>query len=565
MPTEDYAFRGALPRLGPGRPGGRTLSGRARAVRLAACLALVPLLAYAAPEEGHRDEVAPADLPIPDPALEGLEPGVVERLATAREALLSAVESPDAGPTERGRLYGNTGRVFHAHHVFTVAEACYLNAAELAPEETLWPYLLGFLYEDTARFPEARAKYRRVLELDSYHALATLRLARVHLELGEIEPAEKLLADLDSEGDLAAPVHAALGKIATSRGAHAEAAHHYQAALAAQPRASQLHYPLALAYRRLGELDKARQHAGQGGTAKVTIPDRILNDVGSLSVSSQMFLTTGAQALKAKRFDLAGKAFRGAIAVNPENKRAHLNLAVVLAKEGDLDAAEASAREALRLDPEYGFAYFNLGTFSESRGRLPEAMDFYRKALEKDPGNLKANFRLANTLMRAGDYERAAHHYRAAVEIAPALARARYLESLAWIALRRYAAAREVLEEAVRIHPKSSELSGSLARLLATSRPPAAADAERALALAGGLDHDNPEHIETMAMALAAAGRFEQAIAAQQALLDAARGHADPGLIGQLEYNLERYRGGQASDRPWLIKEPTPAETAARN
>ncbi len=525
---------------GPG-PWYGTSSGLLRAVRFAAYLALVPLLAL-------------AEVPLPDPELEGLEPGVEERLNVARVALTSAVESPGTDPVERGRLYGNTGRVFHAHHVFTVAEACYINAAELDPEEVLWPYLLGFLYQDTARFPAAREQYRHVLELDSYHPLAILRLALVHLELGQIEAAEKLLGDLDSGGDLAAPVHSALGKIATAREAHAEAARHYRAALAAQPQASQLHYPLALAYRRSGNIEKAREHAAKGGTAKLVVPDPTLDEVGSFSVSSQMFLTTGAQALKAERFDLAEKAFRGAIAVNPENKRAHLNLAVVLAQRGELDAAEESAREALRLDPEYGFAYFNLGTFYETRGNLPEAMDFYRKALEKDPGNLKANFRLANAMMRTGDYQRAARYYRAAVEIAPSFVRARYLESLALIASRRYPDARKVLEEAVEIDPRNPKLNGSLARLLATSVPPATEDTERALRLARTLDHDHPENAETLAMALAAAGRFDEAVATQQALLDAARDRAAPDLVGQLEYNLARYRKGQPSDRPWLVE-----------
>ncbi len=497
-----------------------------------------------------------AEVPLPDPELEGLEAGVEARLTAAREALLSAVESPGVEPLERGRLYGNTGRVFHAHHVFTVAEACYLNAAELDPEEPLWPYLLGFLYGDTARYDRARARYRRVLELDPQHQLAALRLAQILLETGELEAAAELLAGVDREGDLAAPVHAALGKIATAREAHAEAVRHYEAALAAQPQASQLHYPLALAYRHLGQVDKAREHATAGGTAKVAVADPIAGDVGALSVSSQMFLTTGAQALKAERFDLAEKAFRGAIAVNPENKRAHLNLAVVLARAGDLEAAEASAREALRLDPEYGVAYFNLGTFAESRGRLAEALDLYRQALDKEPGNLKANFRLAGALMRTGDYQAAARHYRAAVEVAPGFVRARYLESLAWIALERYDAARDVLEKAVEIHPQNRELGGSLARLLATSQPPSTADAERALALARTLDRDDPENVETLAMALAAAGRTGEAVATQQALLDAARGRADPGLVGHLEYNLARYKQGLPSDRPWLVEEP---------
>ena len=500
--------------------------------------------------------LAGAEVPLPDPPLKGLETGVEERLTAAREALESAALTAGANPQERGKLYGHTGQIFHAHHVFPVAEACYLNAAELDSEDLLWPYLLGFIYQDTARYPEAKLQYQRVLELEPGHPLATLRLARVLLEQGDVEAAEPLLENLAPEPGLAAAVHAALGKIATARESHDVAARHYEAALAAQPAASQLHYPLALAYRRLGEVDKAREQAALGGPAKLVVPDAILDGVGSLSVSSQMFLTTGAQALKAERYDLAEKAFRGAIAANPENKRAHLNLAVVLAQQGRLDAAEESAREALRLDPEYGFAYFNLGTVYEARGQLPEAMAWYEKTLEKAPGNLKANFRLANALMRTGEYERAARHYHAAVEIAPGFAQARYLESLALIAMRRYTAAKEVLEEAVKIHPDNVEFTRSLARLLATSEPLPREDADRAMALARTLDcAGDTENLETLAMALAAVGRFDEAIPAQEALLDAARGRADPGFVRHLEHNLGRYRQGLSSDQPWLVEE----------
>ncbi len=102
---------------------------------------------------------------------------------------------------------------------------------------------------------------------------------------------------------------------------------------------------------------------------------------------------------------------------------------------------------------------------------------------------------------------------------------------------------------------QNKELSGSLARLLATADPPVASDAARALTLAGTLERDNPENVETMAMALAAAGRFEEATAAQQVLVDAARGRTDPGLVRHLEHNLERYRRGQPSDQLWMIEE----------
>ena len=49
---------------------------------------------------------------------------------------------------------------------------------------------------------------------------------------------------------------------------------------------------------------------------------------------------------------------------------------------------------------------------------------------------------------------------------------------------------------------------------------------------------DDPENVETQALALAANRRFEEAVATQQALLDAARGRAEPDLVSHLEYNL---------------------------
>ncbi|MEE8524900.1 MAG: tetratricopeptide repeat protein [Thermoanaerobaculia bacterium] len=488
---------------------------------------------------------------VPDPDLSGLEAGVRERLRSAREALVSATEGEAADPAGRGRLYGHTGKVFHAHHIFEVAEACYSNAAELDSEEPLWPYLLGYLYQDTARHPRAREQFQHVLELDSEHPLARLRLAQVLLELDEIEAAKTLLDALDGHPELGAPTAAALGKIADARGELAEAVDYYEEALRLQPRAGQLHFPLAVAYRRLGELDKAREHAAAGTTAKLVVADPILEDLGSLSVSSEMFLTAGAQALKAERFDLAEKSFRAAIAVNPDNKRAHLNLGVVLAGRGELDAAEDSVREALRVSPDYYFAYLNLADIYERRGRIEDARRYYRRALEGDSANLKANFRLANLLMRGGDYDGAAGHYRKAVAVAPSFVQARYLEALALVASGRLVEARKALEEAVAIHPGQPELTSSLARLLATSETVTEDDAYRALALARTLDAHSVEGLETLAMALAAVGRFEEAIVAQQALIEAVHDQDDPGLLRHLEHNLERYRGGRPSDRPW--------------
>ena len=120
--------------------------------------------------------LAGAQLPLPDPDLSRLEPAVREKLGDARRALLDAIDDPDTDGERRSGLYGHTGKLFHAHDAYAVAEACYRNAAALEPREVRWPYTLGFLYQDTGRFEEAKGQYRKVLEIEPAHAFAQLRL-----------------------------------------------------------------------------------------------------------------------------------------------------------------------------------------------------------------------------------------------------------------------------------------------------------------------------------------------------------------------------------------------------
>ncbi len=500
--------------------------------------------------------LAGAEHPLPDPDLSRLEPAVRAKLGDARQALLDSIDDPDIDAQKRSRLYGHTGKLFHAHDAYAVAEVCYRNAAALDAGELRWPYTLGFLYQDTGRFEEAKEQYRRVLELEPAHAFAQLRLAQVHLDLGEWDDAalfyERVERVLD-QPDLGAAAHAGLGRIALARGDQAAAVEHYEAALELQPEARRLHVPLGQAYRGLGNMELARKHLEQASNVKLRVFDPILDDVGSLSVSSAMFLTAGAQALKAERFDKAERAFRGAIAVHPENHRAHLNLAVVLTQRGALEEAEVSAREALRLRPDYYFAYFNLGTIYEARGQLGEASGYYRRALEGNPDEVKFNYRLGGLLMRTEEYAAAAERLRVVVELAPAFVQARYLEALAHIALGSAATARDLLEGALEINPEQLTLMSPLARLLATSKPIATGDARRALVLARALieRQNSLDDGETLAMALAAAERFEEAALIQLQVIEAARHQDLEELLQHLEYNLERYRSNRPSDRPW--------------
>jgi len=56
---------------------------------------------------------------------------------------------------------------------------------------------------------------------------------------------------------------------------------------------------------------------------------------------------------------------------------------------------------------------------------------------------------------------------------------------------------------------------------------------------------------ETLGMALAEVGRFEEAVTVQRDLIAAARQAGRPDLVARLQENLRLYAARQASRTPW--------------
>lgn len=78
----------------------------------------------------------------------------------------------------------------------------------------------------------------------------------------------------------------------------------------------------------------------------------------------------------------------------PDFPGAHVNLAIIHARNGDDDAAEASLTDALILDPEYPPALNQLGILLRRRGEFHDAEAAYLKAIEVDPGYALAHYNL---------------------------------------------------------------------------------------------------------------------------------------------------------------------------
>jgi tetratricopeptide (TPR) repeat protein len=170
-------------------------------------------------------------------------------------------------------------------------------------------------------------------------------------------------------------------------------------------------------------------------------------------------------------------------------------------------------------------------------------------------------------LMRLRREREALGYYQTVIEREPANAFARFMTALALIRLNRHGDAKTFLEKARSELPDDPDISHALARLLAASPDDTMRDGKRALELLQslwkGLTSVEFEYVETLAMAFAEAGRFEEAVRLQQDIIAKVESAGRLDLVSQLKENLVLYERRQACRKPWRDDDPVFAPVPA--
>jgi tetratricopeptide (TPR) repeat protein len=493
------------------------VSGRRRATRaLLAHLALLAVLTAAAavgqslPALGQPSTAEPP--PLPDPDLAGLEPAVAAQLAEARATAAALLETPEAAPVVRSAALGDLGRIYHAYGLVEAAAACYRHAAALAPGELRWPYLLGQAERARGDLAAARQAFEASLRLGDYPPahVALSELALVAGDNAEAEASARRAVAL-TPGDAGAL--AALGQALLALGRHAEAVQSLSAALAALPAADRLHYPLALAYRGLGDEPRAREHLARAGRTGARSTDPLLEELESVRRGELVPLLRGRRAAGAGDWASAEREFGQAVAANPDSVPARINLAAALIARGAVAEGRDELETALRLQPDNPTARFNLGVLLLRAGDLAGAAVHLAVTVAAAPGDAEARRTLGETLLALGRARDALPHLSAAVAASPADEAARFAEAEALLRLGEERAALARLEEAHRLLPEEGRLAHLLARVLAGADDLALRDGARAVDLAARVWTAQPiaTHGHTLALALAESGRCAEA------------------------------------------------------
>jgi tetratricopeptide (TPR) repeat protein len=482
-------------------------------------------------------------LAIDEPDLESLEAAIREQLIDLRNQLSAIARERSIDDGKLSEVYGSMGQVYQAYSLAIPAEQCYVNAHRLAANEFRWPYLLGQLCQQQARLEEALRYYTRARQLRPDYLAVLVHLGNLYLQQNQWPEAAASFQQALAINPRCAAAHYGLGQMALSGRKFAEAVSRFEQALAEAPEATRLHYALAMAYRGLGNLERAQAHLQQQGKVGVRVFDPVTDALQELVRGERLPLLRGRLAFAARRYAEAVAEFRKALAVNPESLAARVNLGSALAQSGSVKEAIDEFQKALKLDAKNASALFNLGVLLAQENHHLEAIQHLQALTQVNPKDAEAHYLLGREWLKAQRPEEALTAFASTVELNADNEDA-LLEMVNLLAQKKaYKEAVQGLEKGHARYPDKGRTAITLAYFLASIPPYGLRDGKKALELAARVYQATGaiNHGAIVAQALAELGRCAEAAEWQRKLIAQAEGEGNATLSAKLKADLPRY------------------------
>lgn len=261
------------------------------------------------------------------------------------------------------------------------ARAAFERAIEVSQGEQVDAYYqLGLLEQEAGRISEARTAFEAAIAQDPSFDAAWNDLGLVHFELEEYERAEAAFRQAIALRPDFAAAWSNLGRSLASHGAYQDAVGAYIRARDADPSDRVTRLRLAIAQRRSGD-----------APAAIATYQALVRD-------------------------------------EPRYVSAWYNLGLTLAGERRDEEAARAFRNALAIDPDHRSSLISLGRLDVSAGRFEEAIARFTRALDQQPDDASLRVSLGEALRDAGDREACAREAALLVSQGANLEEARALQ-----------------------------------------------------------------------------------------------------------------------------------------
>jgi tetratricopeptide (TPR) repeat protein len=243
--------------------------------------------------------------------------------------------------------------------------------------------------------------------------------------------------------------------------------------------------------------------------------------------------------------------FTHALAVTKDNALAHLNLGAAFEENGKSAEALSQYQQALALNPQRYEADNNIGKLLYEMNKPEEALSYCLKAVELNPKRASSHNSLGLVLVALNRFDEAMSQFFEAAHLDANYVAPRFQTGRTLLKLGRDADAIPFFHEALQIEPDNYPMLIYVARVLASDENSQIRNGTEALALAGEAVQlaggAQPVALDTLAMACAEAGRFDEAIQQQQQAVKLAESASQTDDAVPMQQRLELYKNHQ----PW--------------
>lgn len=527
--------------------------------------------------------------PMPQPDLSRLPAARAAELRDLRVAF-DAKRKELIGPA-LAEAYALLGSAYASSGLDAAADLALENASLLAPEDGRWVYARGVIARKQKQAAVAQNFFDLALQLDDKYLPIRVAVAQSRLDNGDAEGARKLIEPYAASHANEAYPQAMLGDIALRQKRNAEAISRYQRALSLEPRATRLYARLAEAQAAAGDAAAAAQSRSKAGTVDPVLADPIAFGLGVAAPTPPASATSpaaqddgatrlaqeAALLLLARQYGAARSKLDEALKQRPGESALLAMYARVEAADGNLAAAKTRAAAAVAAGRDSAVAHLSQGVALEMGNDDAGARRAYEEAVVLDPNAVETRSLLGDLLLRTGHPDDAAPHYRVVVQ--QDLTRPEPWMRLvaAYVEAGRCAMALRDVSDVLAADAGNAFVLQLFVRLASTCR--AASPAERKGALEHGSklyrDAANAPNGEAYALALAANGRWDDAVKTQQAAMFVLVRNGLKGALTPYRQVLTQLEAKQLPDRPWpasaavyrpqrLAPDPKPAPTRAK-